>query len=447
MKNNPAEVLVYQGIEVLQDYLDDMLSLFGGEWVVIKPNLVKQYRENDPDEWKSVITSPSLIRQVARHCAEKVGEGGRVTICDAPQTDSSFAAISALIDPDGYFERLSKETGALCELVDLRDQEWVNDGGVIVERRQLRGDPNGKIRFDLGPKSLFYRHPGEGRYYGADYEWKEVNYHHQDDRQEYLIAGTPIKCDVFINMPKLKTHKKTGVTLNLKNLVGINADKNWLPHHVEGPPSLGGDQFPDERTKQKLERILVRAARRIMLRFPGIGPRLMKVLRPGAESVFGSTSDVVRSGNWFGNNTTWRMALDLNRCLLFGNPDGTLRDQSQPKRYYSIVDGIIGMEGSGPMQGDPVDSGVILVGTDPVAVDMVAATIMGFDWRKIPIIREAFALKSFPITAVAPDDVTVYGNFGQFQGRLLSLIERNVPTLCFEPHFGWKGHIESNSCA
>lgn len=49
--------------------------------------------------------------------------------------------------------------------------------------------------------------------------------------------------DVFINLPKMKVHKKTGVTLSLKNLVGINADKNWLPHYSGGSPRNGGDQF------------------------------------------------------------------------------------------------------------------------------------------------------------------------------------------------------------
>jgi hypothetical protein len=35
-----------------------------------------------------------------------------------------------------------------------------------------------------------------------------------------------------------------GMTCALKNLVGINANKNWLPHHTEGTPEQGGDQFP-----------------------------------------------------------------------------------------------------------------------------------------------------------------------------------------------------------
>ena len=32
---------------------------------------------------------------------------------------------------------------------------------------------------------------------------------------------------------------------------------------------------------------------------------------------FGDTQRVVRSGNWHGNDTCWRMVLDLNKCLFF----------------------------------------------------------------------------------------------------------------------------------
>lgn len=133
------------------------------------------------------------------------------------------------------------------------------------------------------------------------------------------------------------------------------------------------------------------------------------------------------------------MVLDLNRCLLYGNPDGTLRENN-PKRYYTIIDGIIGMEGSGPMQGDPVHSDVVIFGKDPVATDMVAARVMGFDWRKIPVIREAFYLEKYPIAKCKPEDVFVRSNIEMWNGNF-SEIQKNK-FLDFKPHFGWKGHIE-----
>ncbi len=49
----------------------------------------------------------------------------------------------------------------------------------------------------------------------------------------------------------------------------------------------------------------------------------------------------------------------------------------------SVIDGVEGMEGDGPVGGDPVQHGFVLLGSDPVAVDAAAATLMGFDPEKI----------------------------------------------------------------
>lgn len=56
---------------------------------------------------------------------------------------------------------------------------------------------------------------------------------------------------------------------------------------------------------------------------------------------------------------------------------------------YAIVDGIVGMEGNGPISGEPVQAGVLVFGDDPVATDVVAATLMGVDPGSIPYLVEA----------------------------------------------------------
>ncbi|SPF38006.1 conserved hypothetical protein [Syntrophobacter sp. SbD1] len=415
------------------------LDIRPGDWVVIKPNLVKECKENDPSQWECVITSPTLIGFVCEYVCRRLGGRGRVTICDAPQTDSSFEKIARLLDLDGIAGSCRRAHGIEIEVVDLRNEEWVSEAGIVTKRYRLPGDPRGAVAFNLGEQSLFYGYRGEGHYYGADYDSSVVNGHHNGKTHEYLICATPILADVFINLPKLKTHKKAGVTLSLKNLVGINADKNWLPHHTEGSPRDYGDQFPDMRVMQMIEQGAVHFARRLALGVPGLGPIISQKLRSAGTVAFGEGDKVIRSGNWHGNDTTWRMALDLNRCLLYGNPDGTLRDEG-PKRHYSIIDGTIGMEGIGPMQGEPVASNVVIGGADAVAVDMVAARVMGFDWRKIPIIREAFGKMLYPITHVRPEDVNVRSDIPGWGGRFIEIIDRKF--LKFKPHFGWAGHIE-----
>ena len=57
---------------------------------------------------------------------------------------------------------------------------------------------------------------------------------HGRGRHQYLIAREVIEADVVINVPKLKTHRKAGITGALKNLVGINGNKDYLPHHRLG---------------------------------------------------------------------------------------------------------------------------------------------------------------------------------------------------------------------
>jgi uncharacterized protein (DUF362 family) len=56
---------------------------------------------------------------------------------------------------------------------------------------------------------------------------------------------------------------------------------------------------------------------------------------------------------------------------------------------YAIVDGIVGMEGNGPIQGTPIAANVLVFGDDPVATDVVSARVMGFDPEKIGYLAEA----------------------------------------------------------
>jgi uncharacterized protein (DUF362 family)/ferredoxin len=56
-----------------------------------------------------------------------------------------------------------------------------------------------------------------------------------------------------------------------------------------------------------------------------------------------------------------------------------------------VMDAIVAMEGNGPASGTPRQVGWIIVGTDPVAIDTVGASIMGFQIRDLPVITAAVA--------------------------------------------------------
>lgn len=413
-----------------------------GQFVLIKPNLVKEYHPRDVLGWKYVITHGSVIRAVADYVWKALDGLGKVIVADAPQSDSSFAKMVCLLGLDIVQEFYCAQ-GFDFNLVDLRKEEWTNVEEVITCRRKLPGDPNGYMSFDLAEKSEFTNHIGQGRYYGADYDDGEVNSHHSGGKHEYLVAGSAIKCDVFVNMPKLKTHKKAGITINLKNLVGINGDKNWLPHHTIGSPDNGGDQFPRSSLREKIEHHTANSLRKTALSIPGIGTWLLRKARNAGKTVFGDNNTVIRSGNWYGNDTTWRMCLDLNKIVLYGNSDGTFRnlEPSQRKTYLSFVDGFVAGEGNGPMDPDPVHAGVLLFGSNPALVDAAAAVIMGFDPEKIPVVRQAFKIRNYTLADVDWQSIHCTSNYSNWNG-LLGDIFSFGETLHFKPHFGWSGHIE-----
>ena len=247
----------------------------------------------------------------------------------------------------------------------------------------------------------------------------------------------------MINLPKLKTHKKAGVTVSLKNLVGLNVDKNLLPHHSLGTPSEGGDAYAVSASGQRLEGRILRRVKPVMARSK-LAARGGAIAKPFARRIFGDTKEVVRSGNWWGNDTLWRMIHDLNRILLYARHDGSVADVPQ-RRTVSLVDGVIAGEGRGPEGPDPVRANVLIAGVDFVAVDIVAATLMGFDFRKIPHLARALDPHPLPLTSIEVDELTVSSNVPEWNRNLWEIDPKAM--FSFEPHFGWAGNIERGSRA
>jgi uncharacterized protein (DUF362 family) len=131
------------------------------------------------------------------------------------------------------------------------------------------------------------------------------------------------------------------------------------------------------------------------------------------------------------------MALDLNRVLMYGNPDGTFREAAHPKPYLTIVDGVVGGEGNGPLDPDPVTSRVLICSDNPGEADAVAAKLMGFAIDRLSIVREAFTEHRWPIAKGRTSDIQVYDSRIAKQVALDD-IEPALPG-GFRPHFGWPG--------
>ena len=127
---------------------------------------------------------------------------------------------------------------------------------------------------------------------------------------EFWLPETVVGAELFVSMPKLKTHHWAGVTLSMKNLFGI------MPGTYYGWPKNVLHQH-------------------------------------------GIPNSIV----------------DINATL--------------PVARFNIVDGIVGMEGNGPIQGSAIRSGCVIFGTDPVAVDATCARLMTIEPERIKYLADA----------------------------------------------------------
>jgi hypothetical protein len=209
-----------------------------------------------------------------------------------------------------------------------------------------------------------------------------------------------------------------------------------------GTPKQGGDAYAGSTVKQRLEASLAHA--KPWINRSSLLAGAAAALKPVAKRILGDSWTVVRSGNWWGNDTVWRMILDLNRILLYARPDGSIADIPQ-RRVVSLVDGLIAGEGNGPEAPDRVDAGLLIAGTSFLAVDLVAATLMGFDYAKIPHLVEALNPHPLPLASFSVEDINVESNVREWDRRLVDIDPST--TLRFRPHFGWTGRIERESLA
>lgn len=414
---------------------DNLFSIIEpGNSVIIKPNWVSQSHQCRENDWDYVITHPSVITAVIRKVIGKLQNSGTILLLDGPETPSSFSAILSRY-PVSDWESLCQSKAITFQIIDLRDDEWIIQDDVIVKRNKLSGDPNGKTEINLRQTSEFFgQKKSKMGYYGADYNIKETNCAHDGFNNIYSVSKSVLAADVFINLPKLKTHKKSGITCCLKNLVGVNTYRNFLPHYSIGSPNEGGDQFPKQSAKNKLESKLLYFIKQYLLIYPLFSRLINPLFKPG-NVIFGKTNNIIRSGNWYGNDTIWRMILDLNKIVFYAEQDGTMKDDllMNRKKYIAIVDAILCGEKNGPKSPEPKQLGYLICGTNPVAIDATAAGLMGFNPLKIPVIERAFHINRYKIVDFEYRDIIVIINGERYPLHSLPKEYINI----FEPHFGW----------
>jgi uncharacterized protein (DUF362 family) len=408
--------------------------------IVLKPNWVREAHLERPGEWDYVITHPAVIGAVLHKVIDFMPGEGRISIIDGPEFSSSFEKLISYFPVDKW-KAAAIAKNIEIEIIDLRDEIWTDDGNVVTSRIKNKGDHRGSTQINLiNELSEFSSHRRSKKgYYGADSNIEETNQAHDGLNNLYRVSRTVMECDIFINLPKLKTHKKAGITCCLKNLVGINTYRNYLPHCSLGIKEEGGDQFYLSGTKQRIEGKLMPLIHQYIRTSPILSRGFSPVMLLG-KKIFGTNRETIRGGAWFGNDTIWRMILDINKVLMYGNPDGTLRPDklSERKKYIAVVDAILCGEGNGPKIPDPKKFNYLIQGSSPAVTDLVCAMLMGFDYNKIPAIKNAFAISHFPIAGCSEDDIVVNFDDGEFAARNIPETKKSL----FVASNGWVNHIE-----
>ena len=312
-----------------------------GQRVFIKPNWVaSRWRESceHKDTLYCVITHPTVIEAVADYVAVALKGEGEIIIGDNPSIDADF---DELMEFTGI-KRLEKKYDVRTSVIDLRPlvcDDLANYGKKSLMVSQA-GDPNGKVEINLGKKSMLYG-IDPTRFRGVFDEREETVASHTGETQLYSFAKSLYDADVYISIPKMKTHQKVGATLNLKGLVGSISNKNQLVHWQIGYPEIKGDEYPSKEAWEAAQH-----------------------------------AKITHRGSWPGNDTIWRMVADLYQGMLM-----------KERTYFSVVDGIIAGEGQGPFCPTAKYANTLIVGDDLLDVDVVTSRFMGFDPMKIKYLQ------------------------------------------------------------
>lgn len=404
-----------------------------GDAVVIKPNLVRHY--NPQGSMEAQITHGSIIRAVLDYVYLALKGAGTITIGDAPVQSCNFEETVKIAGIDKIVDYYNTNTEMRLKLVDFRKYAGYPQKSGAIERIELPGDPEGYTLVNLGEFSEFS---------GMNNDWKKfrvTNYdsdvmqkYHNVDSHSYLVANSILHADVIINLPKLKTHRKAGMTGALKNMVGIIGSKDCLPHHRIGSQEEGGDEYLHRDIRKRMATRLHEIQDRTKNPVVGMLGKLGHFLIYGTQRIAPSP-DAYAEGSWYGNDTIPRTIVDLNKIIFFADKRGILQENPQ-RKALTVVDAIIAGEKEGPLEPSPKPIGTLVAGENPVGVDLTCSQIMGFDHHKIPTLKCASGLKLIN-SEQATDEIQILADEIVKLDDVFTRYGHH-----FNPTSGWKGHIE-----
>lgn len=406
-----------------------------GSRVFVLCNFVFHRLSKEPAEsFAAKCTHGSVLRALIDYLLLAVGNSGDIKFGNAPMQYCRWESVLSETGAQAV-AKFYQSIGAPVKPRDLRlfVAHSNNLGGVAdVERRS----ESGGVKVNLATDSLLSGLDNDPavRYRVMNYNPKRTESFHAQGFHAYVINREILEADVVISLPKFKTHEKVGLTCALKGCVGAVGHKDSLPHHRFGSPKLGGDEYPSDRIgllhivsafHDRVQRTMPDCRRGTILRIFDKGMRRI--------ATFGSP---IKEGAWWGNDTAWRMVLDLARILTYATSSGNLKSVVS-RKHLVFVDGILGGEGQGPLSPEAVRSGLLLFSDNPVVADYAAALLMGFHPDRIPMLNEALALQRFPLLDHnLASEVVIYNKLTYSVSNLAKLAARP-----FKTPLGWNGRL------
>lgn len=409
-----------------------------GQNVLIKPNMVLEKSHQPGENFYSVVTHPQIIKTITKYVYKALNGRGKITIADAPINSANFEQLCTNM---GLYELQNDyaKRGFPIDLIDFRLYVMHKDEkGIITELRNSY-DKTAYVEIKMDDKSTFKEiDKNYKRFRVTEYDPRIMPIKHNKSFHRYCFHKVALEANVVISLPKIKTHRKAGLTCAMKNLVGLNGNKDYLPHHTKFSKEEGGDEylFPSFRkriisflwemrwqTKNKLFQRTIKFFERLIF--------ITIKVKPFRDNYF--------EGSWWGNQTISRTVCDLNRAILYADIYGKIQPTSQRKMFY-LVDGIICGEGEGPMQATSKICNLLIWGTNAYSVDLLVAKLIGFEAIKMHTLRLVSEVKKFPISTFNNEAIEIKSNLFKGISKLDNI--RDYIKYNFIPTTGWENHIE-----
>ena len=394
--------------------------------ILIKPNLVMDKNGLAEEGTDCLYTQPSVVKPVIDFILEETNGNVRIVIGDAPMQECVFEQIK------GYQELVDeyKSKGVDVELVDFRELKSEVKNNVHIAT--INNKAKGRV-INLGDRSAFYGIVDDQlkKLRVTNYDPTIMTKHHHGEVHEYYISQYVLDADLIVNMPKPKTHRKAGVTISLKNFVGANTRKEFLPHHTLGSVEEGGDEYLDTNFFHKLRSCLLDKKNKCAFDRKYTLARIYDSFITICSALMKFGRNEYAEGSWYGNDTISKTIVDLNNLIVYADKKGEMKDS--PQRQLLIVgDMIIAGEKEGPVYPTAKKVGMIVAGYNPVYFDTVIARLMGFDVNKIPSIFRSWNSEGLVTPGICDKDIAVVGDYNI----------HTLPNLHFVATSGWKDHIE-----